>query len=108
MGCGIQDRKIEGENVDKSIFRSFRFKIILYCLLSMIFALLTEGSILGIGYLIYQGLYSSNIEIVDQKAEFQPYLSNNSYWSYDNTKGFANHMDSLPIRRQEFSQPMLL
>lgn len=108
MGCGIQDRKIEGENVDKSIFRSFRFKIILYCLLSMIFALLTEGSILGIGYLIYQGLYSSNIEIVDQKAEFQPYLSNNSYWSYDNTKAFANHMDSLPIRRQEFSQPMLV
>lgn len=108
MGCGIQDRKIEGETVDKSIFRSFRFKIILYCLLSMVFALLTEGSIFGIGYLIYQGLYSNNIEIVEQKGEFQPYFSNNSYWSYDNTKGFANNIDPLPIRSQEFSQPMLV
>ena len=92
--------------MDKSIFRSFRFKIILYCLISMIFALLTEGSIFGIGYLIYQGLYSKNIVYTEQKEDLMPYMSKNNYGNY--TNGFMNSMDGLPISSQEFSQPMLV
>lgn len=94
--------------MDKSIFRSFRFKIILYCLISMIFALLTEGSIFGIGYLIYKGLYSKNIAYTEQIYDFQPYFSNKNYGNYNDMGGFMNNMDDLPISKQEFSQPMLV
>lgn len=45
----------------RSIFKSFRFEIVLYGLFSLICTLLAEGSILGIGYLIVYALRSDSL-----------------------------------------------
>ncbi|MBE5961214.1 MAG: HAMP domain-containing histidine kinase [Lachnospiraceae bacterium] len=69
----------------QGLFKSFRFKILLYSLLSMFLTFMTEGVVCLIGYFIYR--------IMNEESTQRIQSSNSGYLNYiagENTYGFSN------------------
>lgn len=73
----------------------------------MIFSLLTEGTIFGVGFLVYKALYNGHTSSIP-KDNTPFYYSNNSAANHSNFEGIKNNVSMLPVNSQEFSQTMLI
>lgn len=94
--------------MEKSIFRSFRFKVILYCMLSLLFTFATEGMVLTVGYVVYRSLSGANVKTVIETMPENNFYSNNNIAGLNNLENLKNNQAALPVVKQEFSQTMLV
>lgn len=70
----------------------------------MIYTLITEGIIFGVGYLIYQALYIGHTKVVLEQANLNNYASNS--FGISNINNYRNNINELPTSSQEFSKTM--